>query len=228
MDEELVVRLYEHALDMGQRSHCHKLQVGAALVLPDGSVHGGANGSVRESCLGSDYCSRSEDPRLQYLTCPSACAEGTAIIGALHGRDYDYSSLKGGEIVTTIFPCDRCVDLIIGLELDAVYFGSFKNGVPRPIRLYHVKQMEARDLKVFKIKPEAPEGKRILTFPSQLSNHFHPGFTNHEYGAWYHLRVLLDQDFREQELEHIQDRPPVVESDRPEDWLIDLLTPSSP
>ncbi|HLC89217.1 MAG TPA: hypothetical protein VJG49_04215 [Candidatus Nanoarchaeia archaeon] len=209
MDEEVVLALYEEALKVRKKSNCNILKVGAALLLPDGWYYVSSNGHSQQSCAekGPDYCTR--DPHFEYLTCPSSCAEGNAILTAAK----DGRNTEGSTIISTIFPCDRCVNLAIDYGIAEVCFGEFKENPARPSRLYYTKLMEHFGISAFKIN-EIGRERRVLPFSSGLDDLW-MGCIPHRTGAEYYVRLLCDPEFRAQELEKCQRRLQELEQPDP-------------
>lgn len=129
-------------------SHCNKRHVAAMLNL-NGRNYVGLNGNRYYSCKekGPDFCTRDKRYGLEYVTCPSSCAEGSAILTALFDgvdssewsaeeiRTYlenkiENKALSGGILITTGFPCERCTSIIMDTGISEVYFGRFKDENP--------------------------------------------------------------------------------------------------
>lgn len=112
----------------------------------------GANGVADDSCKskGKDYCQRDDSIKgLEYLTCPSPCAEGAVITAALkdHGRD----TVKKSTLVSTDFPCDRCKDIIIDYGITDLFFGRYKESELREKDLLFAAQMHVNGVSVNQI-----------------------------------------------------------------------------
>ena len=140
--------LFDRCYELSKTSTCNKRDVGAVLQLSNEDLFEGSNGSKEHPCklMGPEYCTRdSSVGTLEYLTCPSYCAEGEAILKAyLQEQD-----LENAKLFTTGFPCQRCKDLIIHFKLGEVYFSTYKNGSPRLFEELYAAEMTSRGIKVF-------------------------------------------------------------------------------
>jgi deoxycytidylate deaminase len=152
MNEDLIIGLFEAAKEFSQNSTCNVRQTAAILILPDNTIYMGANGIAEDSCKskGKDYCQRDNSIKgLEYLTCPSPCAEGAVIAAALkeHGKD----AVKKSTLVSTDFPCDRCKDIIIDYEISDFFFGRYKQSEPRERDFLFAAQMHVNGVSVNQI-----------------------------------------------------------------------------
>ena len=155
---DLAKYLFDKCYEISETSTCNKRQIGAVLQLQNGIVIEGSNGSKEDSCKskGFEYCTRdSSIGTLEFLTCPSYCAEGEAMITA-YSQNYD---LKNARLFTTGFPCKRCKDLIIHFGIDEVYFSEYKEGAPRFYEELYAAEMTSRGIKVFKMITDKTEYK---------------------------------------------------------------------
>lgn len=165
MDEELVIQIFEELKKQEGESLCNKRRIDAALVLSSGEIYRGTNGSIDDPCTGKghDFCRRDYGVgALEYVTCPSPCAEGSAILNAIgpaHSLSaesiiaalFDEKILEGSTLISTYFPCDRCRSIIIDAGINELYFGKYKEGKPRLKDAYHAAQMIQSGVKVYRI-----------------------------------------------------------------------------
>ncbi len=150
MENDLVYRLLQKCKEYSQNSSCNRRQTGAALVLQTGEIYIATNGRQSDSCKekGPDYCQRDDNiDTLEYITCPSLCAEGNVMLGALS----ENKDLTDSTLVTTDFPCQRCKDLIIHFHIGELYFAAYKEGVPRLYEVFYSAQMTSRGVSVNEI-----------------------------------------------------------------------------
>ena len=134
--------------EASETSTCNKRQVGAILVLENGRYYDGSNGNKRHSCkaAGPNHCTRDERTfGLEFLTCPSVCAEGEVMLQALFAGEEQ----GGGRLFTTGFPCERCKDLVIHFGISQVYFSNYKNGQPRLYEALYAAQMVTRGVSLY-------------------------------------------------------------------------------
>lgn len=132
MNDNVVISIYQYLEKYREKSTCNKRKIASALVFSD-RAYFAANGSPADPCTakGREYCTRKGDDFTEmpeYDTCPSPCAEGSVNIGAKVDR-----VKEKGILISTDFPCERCTNIMIDAGIvSALYFGSFKNGEPRP------------------------------------------------------------------------------------------------
>ncbi len=165
MDEELVIQIFEELKKPEGENLCNKRRIDAALVLSNGEMYGGTNGSIYDSCArkGHDFCRRDYGVgALEYVTCPSPCAEGSAILNAIgpaHSLSaesiiaalFDEKVLEGSTLISTYFPCNRCRSIIIDAGINELYFGKYKEGKPRLKDAFHAAQMISSGVKIYRI-----------------------------------------------------------------------------
>ncbi len=185
--------LFEMCDVLRELSTCNKRQVGAGLQLTNGMVFEGSNGSKEESCKakGSEYCTRDKSVGvLEYLTCPSLCAEGEPMLDAYILQQ----DLKNARLFTTGFPCQRCKDLIIHFEIGEVYFGAYKEGSPRMYEDLYAAEMTSRGIKVFEwVKTEAEYILKELVFNREFETFARNAMITPG-DAW--LRLIFDERYR--------------------------------
>ena len=154
---ELAKSFLDQCYELSKTSTCNIRELGAVLQTTNGMVFEGSNGSKKYSCKaeGSKYCTRDKSVgALEYLTCPSLCAEGECMLDAYIQKQ----DLKNARLYTTSFPCQRCKDLIIHFEIGEVYFSIYKEGSPRLYEELYAAEMTSRGIKVVEcIKTEAEE-----------------------------------------------------------------------
>ncbi len=160
MDNDLAIRALHQCRTYAARSTCNIRNVGAALFLDDGLVYMATNGTQQDACTlkGKEHCTRDTSiGGLEYLTCPSPCAEGTAIIAAL----LDDKKVSGSSIVSTDFPCNRCKDILIDYGVKELYFSAtgYTKGEPRLRDLFFAAQMVANGIVVHEIFQASRAGK---------------------------------------------------------------------
>ncbi|MBU4245905.1 MAG: hypothetical protein ABIF85_06795 [Nanoarchaeota archaeon] len=145
MANDFILDRYEFLKGYEENSHCNKRHVAALLNL-NGRNYVGVNGDEYCSCKekGLDFCARDKNYGLEFVTCPSLCAEGSAILTALfYGVDSSEWTVKDaraflenkiadkalsrGILISTGFPCERCTSMIMDTGIGEVYFGQFKN-----------------------------------------------------------------------------------------------------
>lgn len=152
MEEYLVRKILQRCEEHSERSTCNKRHVAAALVLPDAGKLCYAINGPEESCCekGPDYCIREQGPGvLNYLTCPSPCAEGRVILTTMEECD-----VRGGIIISTDFPCERCASIIADSGIAELYFGRFKNGQSRPRDWQYIISMTESGVSVNRVLPQ--------------------------------------------------------------------------
>jgi deoxycytidylate deaminase len=162
MEEKIIRDVYNKCLENREKySTCNKRKVGAAIILPEIvlpdhkiPVYYGVNGDLKDPCnkRGEDYCKREYGDagmELQYFTCPSLCAEGSAILKAI----IDERIIKNGIIVSTAFPCKRCTSMIIDKGISELYFDEMKHNEVTEAMLY-IGWMVNRHISVNQITPK--------------------------------------------------------------------------
>jgi deoxycytidylate deaminase len=136
---------------LAEHSTCNRRKVGAIIETKNERRFIGISGSITEPCKNgnSSYCLRKDTlPFLEYITCPSHCAEGAAILDAAKGN----AEFEGSKLFTTSFPCQRCKDLIIDFGISELYFNGFKkNDDAREHEKLYVAQMHDHGTKVFRL-----------------------------------------------------------------------------
>jgi deoxycytidylate deaminase len=125
--EEVLGQMFRELKEYAREHNtCTRGEVGARVILPDGSIYDAVSGSLDWRCdlNGDEYCIRAGDSEfLEMLTCPSQCAETGAVIKAVR----DGKELYGGVIISTHDPCERCASIITDAGISRMYFDSFKN-----------------------------------------------------------------------------------------------------
>ena len=221
MEEGLITELFEEAKRSMRLSTCNIRQTGAVLLLQNGSIYGAANGSSVDSCKskGKDYCQRDNSvDGLEYLTCPSLCAEGSAVITAMndHGED----AIKESIFISTDFPCDRCKNLIIDYKVGKLYFGGFKENEPRLRDLFFAAQMSAYGVSVNQISESAVTGGKGIKYiirghkpDPQLERRAMMSMRNK---GQHYVRLILDEGFRKQYSDHLSNLKRMGPTSQPE------------
>ncbi len=219
MDNDLAILAYIAAIANSDLSTCNKRQVGSTLLLPDGSLYLGTNGSKENSCKeqGAQFCTRDKSSigELEYLTCTSPCAEGSTIIEAiLDGKD-----LRGGVMVSTGFPCSRCRSLIIETGISELYFGNYKDKIPRLKDQLYMTQMICSGVDVYKIlesmDSEDIKYKVIEIQPiPELISFAQMGMRS---SGFHYLRELMDEDYKKQMMRLAEQAELYLENTQPDD-----------
>src|SRR4030042_5408228 len=197
MENDLVYRLLQKCREYSQNSSCNVRQTGAALVLQTGETYIATNGRQSDSCKekGPDYCQRDKSiDALEYITCPSLCAEGNVMIGALS----ENNDLTDSTLVTTDFPCQRCKDLIMYFRISELYFAAYKEGEPRFYEGFYSAQMTSRGVSVNEVLVSEEGDPEYV-----IRTHKHdPGVE--EFALWSTgtsgeswLRLMFDGEYRE-------------------------------
>lgn len=200
MDADLAVAVLNECYASLSSSTCNKRQVAAALFLAEGTKYLEANRSGSHPCSlkGADYCIREEGVGdLEYLTCPSPCAEGRMVAMALFAK----KETKGSTMVSTDFPCRRCRSIIIDYGVKELFFAEYHDKEPRLRDIYFADQMVANGVSVNRIvKVQTQEGKleqRIFPHRGNRSSLAQMGMRT---SGEYYMRLILDPGFRQQEL----------------------------
>lgn len=175
VSEEFVLNKYKELAKHEGEDLCHKRRVDAALILDNGAIYYGTNGCTYDPCTkkGPDSCIR-EEGVLEYVTCPSFCAEGNAMIGALGlnydlinslnelGLNYDLVNvmvaalfdekvLEGSTLITTGSPCPRCSAIATDAGIKRVYFANYKEKKARLKDALHATEMTSSGVEVYRI-----------------------------------------------------------------------------
>lgn len=199
---ELAKPFLDRCYELSKTGTCNIREIGALLQLTNGMVFEGSNGSKEDSCKakGPEYCTRDKSVgALEYLTCPSLCAEGRTMLDAYILQQ----DLKNARLFTTGFPCQRCKDLIIHFEIGEVYFGAYKEGYPRLHEMLYAAEMTSRGIKVFEcVKTEAEYILKEIVFDREFEAFARNAMITPG-DAW--LSLLLDTGYRTEILAILQD-----------------------
>jgi deoxycytidylate deaminase len=194
---------------IAESSTCNKRKMGAILELRlAGEIFYGSSGSKTMPCKkqGPEYCQRgngngtpdtvrgTDFELLEYLKCPSHCAEGEAILKALVRR----LSFNDSRLFITGLPCRRCTELISGLGISEVYFNGFKENSIRPHERHYVAQMVSHGTKVFHLDNS---GKLMPLMPTNKEKEASKRVRMHDVEFWKH--IMLDERFRKEKLDEI-------------------------
>jgi deoxycytidylate deaminase len=182
--------LLDKCYEIGKASTCNKMQAGALLELPDSTILFGSSGSKLKPCTmnGTEYCLLKDTiPMLEYLTCPSYCAEGVAMLAALDRG----ASLEGGKLYTTKFPCRRCKDLIINLGIKEVYFNSNKTTRLSEKEQVYATQMILKGVNVLHLKSDSTLEKLV-----EKREAFNAAIDGPIMPTEFWLQMMLDKEFQ--------------------------------
>lgn len=179
--------------ELSKTSTCNTYKVGSVLMLHNGREYYGSSGNKIDSCIkkGDNYCARDKSVEtLEYLTCPSFCAEGEAILKA----NVENQNLKGAALFTTGFPCKRCKDLIIHFGIDTLVFSSYKNGHPRLHEDLYASQMISRGIGIYELNGKNGDSALINTTILQIPDSLLE--ENKILSGEFWLKMLFDIDYK--------------------------------
>ncbi|VVB60707.1 Uncharacterised protein [uncultured archaeon] len=167
-------------------SLCLNRNVYTIIITPDAKEYHGRNGCEHDPCTNKSpkSCTRKKG-RLEYLgDCQSLCGEFSAMLKALGLNPDSINSkevsnlkpylitymvdelfvkkrLEGSKVLTTGFPCPRCISLMIDAGISEVYFGSFKEPKPRDIDIKRAAELTSSGIHIFRISKYDDEQGRI-------------------------------------------------------------------
>jgi deoxycytidylate deaminase len=205
----LVQGLIRECYRIAQSSTCNTRKMGAILELPRaGEIFYGSSGSKTMPCKnnGPEFCLRgnrngtpdtirgTDFELLEYLKCPSHCAEGEAILKAL----VRHLSFSESRLFITGLPCRRCTELISGLGIPEVYFNGFKEESIRPHERQYVAQMASNGTKVVHLDNS---GKLNQLKPTNKEKEASKRVRMHDVDFW--KNAMLDEKFRKEKLDEI-------------------------
>lgn len=102
----------EVARTVAKRSTCHRLNVGAVLVVDHNIVSMGYNGAHS----GAEHCGGTG---CQYFVPTKGCGVVHAEENAI-SRAPEYA--RKGDLYVTHSPCVRCAELVLSVDIEAVYY----------------------------------------------------------------------------------------------------------
>lgn len=193
----IVKTFIDKCYEIAETSTCNKRKTGAILELPNGGIFFGSSGSKGEPCntVGQNYCARNSTfSLLEYLTCPSPCAEGDAMLYALDAK----LKLSGSKLFTTGFPCQRCKDFIIGFGISEVYFNGYKENSIREHEKIYVAQMVSQGTKVFHLDDQGKLEQLVAT-----DNEIKESKKEEIYAVEFWMELMFNKEFRKDKFEQI-------------------------
>lgn len=195
---------------LSQLSTCNKRQVGAVVELSSGRIFGGSSGGKGEqrcNAKGPGYCTRDDRiDLLEYLTCPSLCAEGDAMIAATGAKklaDFQEGMLAGARIYASGFPCQRCRGLMLYFHVGEVIFEEFKTGSAREHESIFIEQMLQSGIRIKQLK-RVEDGTKLEDITTggasaaRLTKMIEPPLPGE-----YWLTLMFDQNFRNREYQKL-------------------------
>ncbi len=201
LGKQQVLDIYKKLDKHEGEDFCYKRRVDAELVFSNGDSYRGVNGCSTDPCTrkGPDFCTRKDGiGDLEFLTCPSPCAETWIVIEAIRdGKDFE--DFEDCDMITTGFPCKRCVSVIIDLKIPRLSFGNYKEEIPRVSDWYYLAQMTAVGVEANQIikRPHLDEKKMYEAVRIKPAKHMEE-FTLNKFrkSGWHYLQLLLDEVYR--------------------------------
>ncbi len=221
MDEMPEVLIYKQLLEKSKGPRfCIERNVHAALVTEGNEIYYGQNGCEADPCTKKGGCTRENGPA-EYVTCPSFCAEGSAIFKALGLDDksikainelglssyladyissllFDEKVLEGSEIITTDLPCPRCISIASDAGIREIWFGNYKKIKPRLIDAYRAAGLTSSGIKLHRIIRCVNEQGNI----EYVSKNISPGLDMESFAVGKHtrgegyIRMMFDEGYR--------------------------------